>query len=506
MEENQYQYRIKYEDDDSEDLGENIMRPLINKFNKRQREQKRQRENKNKAKKQPKKKQRISKKNSKKSNTTAKTEIGKYRVSEFNARGHSLLWTVTECTPEIVKTKVKTKPPPPSKLPDDLHEYIPNMIEFYLLLLERQRMFLGKQVDKDENWIMAEQHFCNNYRELDRGTAYFRSEILKLKDDLEKENTLPTMSQADWTEQVLTMAYYYRLSNRLESFTSAENPAAGIPRLGRFNNAFVKYVRSLQTDRGAAFFTNAHQTTNYDRYIESCKAVSAGKKKTIIRSLAERIVEARDDMKSICSVLSELPLVATFNSWQIASDLEEAGCIPLDGKDIFTMLGPGADAGLTDIFGGIVGHDHSALQLTIYLRDNIDYCLGLVGEEFPLWKGKPITLKVVEHALCEFNKFKRLETEGSSLRKFVSRSHCNTKLCQSCCVAKPASESTKQDTNPPTSLIRCDTCRDEFCIPCSDAGHCSLTYYNSSNGNDTWKNVWKQCQRCRELEKMSFDG
>ena len=40
-----------------------------------------------------------------------------------------------------------------------------------------------------------------------------------------------------------------------------------------------------------------------------------------------------------------------------------------------------------------------------------------MGLDFPYWKGKLLTLKEIEHGLCEYSKYKRIETNMRSGRK-----------------------------------------------------------------------------------------
>jgi hypothetical protein len=55
-----------------------------------------------------------------------------------------------------------------------------------------------------------------NYRELDRGTAYFHDQALKLWDD--STHGGKTISRQEWVEKVLWAAALYRLLNRVDTF------------------------------------------------------------------------------------------------------------------------------------------------------------------------------------------------------------------------------------------------------------------------------------------------
>jgi len=416
-------------------------------------------------------------------------------------RPPSALWDQVSITRNEVVQKVAENPP--KHIPKTLHAFIPNMVEFYLYLWERQYLFLGKDRSTCSP-PFRNRHFCNNYRELDRGTGYLRSELLRLKDDLASQGKWP-LTRSEWTAQVLGMAYHYRLCNRLSSFSPdpsaplpkgiRANPVGGIPRVGEFNAAFVEYVQDFETT-GYTFFTNAHQSIKFGEYIAFCKQATES---NTIPSLAEKIVNACPSMFEICNLLLKLEGVGEFQAWQLACDLEEAGCLDLQGKDEYTKLGPGAKSGLNNIFGLSIagGGNYTSLELARILRNNLNYGLGLVDESFPLWKEKPITLKVIEHALCEISKYLRINF-GKSLRSYRTRNQYDSKRCQQCSRAK------SMDTK---GWICCHSCRNEYCAKCCKEGHCQQTLIainrNSKNAN-IYPNLWNHCARCDSLDNCAF--
>jgi hypothetical protein len=316
---------------------------------------------------------------------------------------------------------------PLTQVPTDLlRQRIPEMVEFYVMLLQRQLLQQKQQGSTSIiNPIFQRYHFCNNYRELDRGTAYFRSQILLkllgMKEGEQQQESSPLqMNRLQYLQEVLGMAYYYRQCNLIESFKDPNNPAGGIPRLGRFNESFVRYIETYRQNR-KKFFTPAHLNQGFNRYINNCSSAEK-----LIRDLSKEIHNMNEfDMKKMCSILRRLPGVGEFTCWQIACDLEEACCfcpkikitptgiVQVQLPDEFCVLGPGAEKGLQKIFGKEVYQQftrNDLLGLAIFLRDNMDHCLALVGQSFPLWKKRRVTLKVIEHALCEFQKFVELDT------------------------------------------------------------------------------------------------
>ena len=385
---------------------------------------------------------------------------------------------------------VKKKKTVRELLPSDLHMFLPRIVEFSLYIYERQRIFDGKET---KNPVFQIFHFCNNYRECDRGTAYFRAQVLHLHKDLTRQHVettakkknddtdtgnvavTATFSRKTWMEQVLFMSYVYRMCNRIESFTNSANPAGGIPRLGQFDGRFADYVLSFKNgnsensstsadkvNRKSPFFTQAHQTTNFARYIEWC---STSDRDQSISMLSEEIIQAGNNLESICRLISKsLKGVRDFFSWQIVCDLAESRCFGDDLRDDFCILGPGANSGLNDIFGTDpnIRSKYSPLQLCSYLRDCLVPCLQLVGlTKLPLWRNRPCTLKVIEHALCEMNKFYRLDTNSSNLRTWKSRSWMDRNNPCMMCGSKAQGE------------VRCDSCHAMFCSTCTKSWQCT---------------------------------
>lgn len=70
-------------------------------------------------------------------------------------------------------------------------------------------------------WRLIFGCMLQNYRELDRGTCYFRSQILDLWDKYQ-----PVMHQNAWIEKVLWASVCYRIVNKIETFVVSIQPAS----------------------------------------------------------------------------------------------------------------------------------------------------------------------------------------------------------------------------------------------------------------------------------------
>jgi hypothetical protein len=235
------------------------------------------------------------------------------------------------------------------KLPKNMRVASKTVIKFYLFLLERQRCWERRQVSKDRpldwtsNHVFRNYFFCNNYRELDRGTSYFHSQML------EKFESVKPQTQLEWIETVLWASYCYRLSNRSDSFSSlgdyecATKTFNGIPSVDEWPS-FSKLVAKAQT-KGHKFFTGAHQTCSFVSYTLWMKAACA-KEGKLVKQTAKLIYECAQegDLEGCFRAISSCGLkgVGDFFCWQITCDLMESRCLPKCDATDFCALGPGA--------------------------------------------------------------------------------------------------------------------------------------------------------------------
>lgn len=241
-------------------------------------------------------------------------------------------------------------------LPTAMVQHCPTVAKFFLFLLERQRAWLRRKHHNKEHpelWtndpVFRNYYFCNVYRQLDRGTAYFRAHVLKLWSDHVKEGAAAAaaaVSRPKWLVQVLWASYCYRLINKIESFQSDPdctdpNPTTtmgGIPSMDQWPQ-FRKLVQQAK-EENKVVFTNAHQTCGFDRYIEQLDQVHKEPQK--LEAVAAKSCQGLE--ACFRAIRSELPGCGQFMAWQILCDLTEANCLPKELPDAdFCVLGNGAE-------------------------------------------------------------------------------------------------------------------------------------------------------------------
>jgi len=73
------------------------------------------------------------------------------------------------------------------------------------------------------------------------------------------------------------------------------------------------------------------------------------------------------------------------------------------------MLGPGARNGLMMMFDNEKMTATQMLERSKKLQREQLHEFKKMHIEFPFWQGKEISLKNIEHALCEFSRYRRLQ-------------------------------------------------------------------------------------------------
>merc|ERR1719186_1980140 len=290
---------------------------------------------------------------------------------------------------------------------------------FLLFLVERQNIWERRRRDPQSKWeirrweslerrdmenkltqnkIMAVHFFTNLYRELDKGTVYFRNQISTT--DL-KSRGLSRELNEDILKKVLYKSTVYRLLNQIKTFKEF----GCIPDFNEWEE-FEEFLYGKK-ERNETIFTSAHQSMGFDRYLNSIEYLRVN-----LDSLTDTIFRAAEDrsLARCFHTLTSIPNVGNFLAWQVLCDLLEAQVLGRCTENQWTKLGPGAKDGIKKIFGNDLSK--TELEYTRLLRD----ICALEGEEsgfealgvkFPALFGHKLSLKNIEHALCEFSKYWR---------------------------------------------------------------------------------------------------
>jgi len=273
--------------------------------------------------------------------------------------------------------------------------YQPNLDGFFTFMHERHMVYVNRFMLQlpppwTENPILRDYKFTNVYRELDRGTLWYKDNIVPLAHGLKELIWLTTM---------------YRLVNRIETFQ-----IAGLPSLGSWPELREHFRKALKTLHWTStVFTNAHLTL----------PTRSGKSKidTYISSLdwLHKHISGLADVIAVCKIpgdvfqlLHTIPGVGDFIAYEIWCDLVLAKAIQFTEND-FVNPGPGCKTGLKCIFPTLDGRENYIEKIKLLQREQ-DRHFKRLGLDFQYLRGTPMTLRSIEHSLCEFSKYCKMKT------------------------------------------------------------------------------------------------
>ena len=296
-------------------------------------------------------------------------------------------------------------------LPDHLKSRSDAVAAFIFFINERQKIFTNKRKGRrtlTNNPVLANQWFTNIYREADRGTMYFRHCINQT--DLAKAKYGHKTIDTALVTKILFKSLTYRLINKIETFTDFGT----IPDLEDFPT-FLELLERKKS-QGKVIFTAAHQNMGYDKLLATLKYVAEN-----IDDIAKNVIIAASNqsLEKCMNEIMKIRNVGNFFAWQILCDLLETNILGPNSDDQWVWLGPGAKDGLERVFPTHTRqHGDTQLGLTRLLR-NLCALSGpmssfnRLGLNFPAFLNKPLSLKNVEHALCEYDKYFRYTTKSS---------------------------------------------------------------------------------------------
>ena len=200
--------------------------------------------------------------------------------------------------------------------------------------------------------------------------------------------------------------------------------------------------------------------------------------------MASQVIKAAEmkSLKMAHKTLLTIPNVGAFFAWQILCDLLETRVLGRNTDNQWTCLGPGAKNGLRRIFP--LETTKGELRYTRMLRDicsptGPNSGFAALGLEFPAFLEKPLSLKNVEHALCEYDKYFRLAT-GIQVRdrSYKSQSWKGEDTCDICTSTSGLTNETK---------ISCSLCGTVF------HKNCNKDWVNQchTEGSYLCSNCWK---------------
>lgn len=300
---------------------------------------------------------------------------------------------------------------------------------FFKFMYERHMIWYKRFVLKEKppwtnNKILAENKFTNIYRELDAGTIWYVNNVYKQaiedwRDDLKKSQM-----------NLIWYTIIYRLLNRVDTFEKVgfvpfwewEQTVEGDTKRAIWFAALKCLMKA-----GEAIFTSAHRTCPTHNPGETRLGVYAKAIEVLYKNLEQMWVDIRmaHNLEEVFNILKIVPNVGDFIAYEICCDFILVKLISFT-EDDWVNPGPGCKKGLDLIFSGLKSRKDYQEKI-IWLKDHQDRIFHNVGlqESFNEIRIHPLTLRTIEHSLCEYCKYERCTRGGKTRVKFKPRENTN---------------------------------------------------------------------------------
>lgn len=298
-------------------------------------------------------------------------------------------------------------------------------VEFWRYILERQRIWYKRFILKQlppwtSNSVLQRYHFCNNYRELDKGTIYLINKLTPLKANRKK---------------VLFNVVAYRFFN---SYGFFDKIGGLLDPVTYDAHVFIKTLDELIA-KVESLYSPAYIVSpfvikpNYrpkDKHVQLAFIIEVLQAK--IDELVAKIDSANTPKESFES-LKEIPNVGNFLAYEFWTDLTYFDFFKQGWTDNdFVNIGPGARWGLNIMMGkdvkGYLLSPEDYLKLLYILRDSMPNALkqlDLLEEWLKIayktaYSNLPfLSLRNIEHSLCEYRKYWRIKNNKSGRRRLL---------------------------------------------------------------------------------------
>jgi hypothetical protein len=268
--------------------------------------------------------------------------------------------------------------------------------EFWTFVAERQAIYWRRKSGKLPPWtedpVLREYFFTNVYRELDAGTQYYLDKVAPI--DNARELVLATL------------AYRYFNNEPTWDFILEHFGRDRIP-WGKWDWKEMAIALTNWERKGNQVFTGAFTVTGVrfggqaDKISNICFLVN------YFQEQAPRVakeVAAAHNLKQIFQSTFNLMGLGAFLAYEVTIDLNYTWLVSEDvTEDDFVNPGPGCKNGLNYMWP----NRRDYVNMITQLRQQQEEYFNLYGLDFKRYDDKELTLRNIEHSLCEFSKYAR---------------------------------------------------------------------------------------------------
>jgi hypothetical protein len=271
-----------------------------------------------------------------------------------------------------------------------------NFYRYFAFINKRHKIYLDRQAGLPRPWtddpILQKYKFTNIFRELDRGTIWYREHIREPYAD-EPELFFNTCMYRHFN--------YYPTAERIGYYSQ------GCP-LGEYDPKFLeRLLRELKAKVGK-IYTSAHMisgTLGGDKISQSCWKILLP-----LWNNREKLQPQPGDTLQKAFERFQTPGYGPFTRYEVITDLRHTRYLQ-DASDIMTWAnpGPGAMRGCERLVGVWARGKHS-FSKEQYLE--IMKTMLYMSKEFLESYVPALEMRDIEHSLCEWDKYERGCNEG----------------------------------------------------------------------------------------------
>ena len=266
-------------------------------------------------------------------------------------------------------------------------------------MVERQSIYHKRMVLKEpppwtDDTVLRNYFFTNVYREEDKGTVFLIRNLIRIEDD----------------NDLLFAIMVYRLFNDIDTFRFLMLRCK-MTRWGTWDWERASRYLNAYENHGNRVFTDAFTVTGVkfggfpDKIRNICYLIHKLQKQ--VPALLARIKSAKS-LKQVWQIFNDTEGFGRFLAYELAIDVNYSRLIQFSEND-WVNAGPGCKRGILWIW--------SARDTSKKWEDYITFLqvqqetfiegIGRLDEWHAVWPGYRMTLRGVEHSLCEFQKYAR---------------------------------------------------------------------------------------------------
>ncbi len=280
---------------------------------------------------------------------------------------------------------------------------------FWDFTVERHRIWWKKTIQRDPSpWtddpILRTFHFCNIYRDLDTGTAWYRTHVVRQYEQ-------PRMHFAD----AVWATIIYRLVNSIWIFERIGSAAFDRSRW-REMIAEIRARDILLNSEAYLTFPWPHKYTGEGSRTTRFEYI-LGRLELEFDGIVHDLQEAKT-LQEVGERLKTIYGIGPFLSLQIYRDLILTGFLPFSSND-WVEIGIGAVTTLRVLYGEKARSDKQRRRLIYKLTGDQDRQLGRRG--WGDFETRDLTACDIENCLCEYGKYAKLVAGVGRKRYYDAR-------------------------------------------------------------------------------------